>query len=185
MWCDTAYNLTKFIILHSHWTEHCHWTFFTKKTKQMNICYAPNCAQFCNALKTSRNSNCPQSNEVWWKFFFLGKICQYHRKRVRDLQNSFLFAFRVLLKYIHNLEIKMFFQNSGNSFTLYCLIYAWLKFYVNIMRFSKAATQRGSLVKVFWKCAANLQETTHAEVWFQESCKAILMKPHLGMDVLL
>ena len=82
-------------------------------------------------------------------FFFWGKICQYHRKRVRDLQNSFLFAFRVLLKYIHNLEIKMFFQNSGNSFTLYCLIYAWLKFYVNIMRFSKAATQRGSLVKVF------------------------------------
>ena len=88
-------------------------------------------------------------------------------------------------KYIHNLEMKMFFQNSGNNFTLYCLIYAWLKFYVNIMRFSKAATQRGSLVKVFWKCAANLQETTHAEVWFQESCKAILMKPHLGMDVLL
>lgn len=52
-------------------------------------------------------------------------------------------------KYIHNLEMKMFFQNSGNSFTLYYLIYAWLKFNVNIMRFSKAATKRGSLVKMF------------------------------------
>ena len=28
------------------------------------------------------------------------------------------------------------------------------------------------LEKVFWKYIANLQENTHAEVWFQQSCKA-------------
>ena len=32
---------------------------------------------------------------------------------------------------------------------------------------SEAAVQRCSLEKVFWKYAANLQENTHAEVWFQ------------------
>ena len=31
----------------------------------------------------------------------------------------------------------------------------------------EAATQRCSKEKVFWKFAANLQENTHAEVWFQ------------------
>ena len=32
---------------------------------------------------------------------------------------------------------------------------------------SEAAAQRGSSEKVFWKYAANLQENTHVEVWFQ------------------
>ena len=35
----------------------------------------------------------------------------------------------------------------------------------------EAATQRCSEKKVFWKYAANLQENTHAEVWFQLSYK--------------
>ena len=33
--------------------------------------------------------------------------------------------------------------------------------------FSGAALQRRSYKKVFWKYAANLQENTYAEVWFQ------------------
>ena len=32
---------------------------------------------------------------------------------------------------------------------------------------SEAATQRCSQEKLFWKYAANLQENTRAEVWFQ------------------
>ena len=32
---------------------------------------------------------------------------------------------------------------------------------------SEAALQRCSWEEVFWKYAANLQENTHAEVWFQ------------------
>ena len=32
---------------------------------------------------------------------------------------------------------------------------------------TEAAFQRYSLEKVFWKYAANLQENTHSEVWFQ------------------
>ena len=35
------------------------------------------------------------------------------------------------------------------------------------VQFAEAATQRCSWKKMLWKCAANLQENTHAEVWFQ------------------
>ena len=36
-----------------------------------------------------------------------------------------------------------------------------------VLYLSEAARQRCSLEKVLWKYAANLQENTHAEVWFQ------------------
>ena len=32
---------------------------------------------------------------------------------------------------------------------------------------TEAAAQRCSMKKVFWKYAANIQENSHAEVWFQ------------------
>ena len=32
---------------------------------------------------------------------------------------------------------------------------------------TEAAIQSGSYKKLFWKYAANFQENTHAEVWFQ------------------
>ena len=38
---------------------------------------------------------------------------------------------------------------------------------------------------MFWKHAASLLESTHVKVWFQESCKATLLKSHLSMGVLL
>ena len=41
------------------------------------------------------------------------------------------------------------------------------------------------LVKGVWKYAADLQENTHAEVWFQQSCKATLLKLQFGMGFLL
>ena len=57
--------------------------------------------------------------------------------------------------------------------------------YINKPLLSEAALQRRSLEKVFWKFAANLQKNIHAEVWFQYSCFAILLKSHIGMGVLL
>ena len=39
--------------------------------------------------------------------------------------------------------------------------------------------------KLFWKCAANLQESTNDEVQFQQSCKATFLKSHFGIGVLL
>ena len=46
---------------------------------------------------------------------------------------------------------------------------------------SETAVQRCSYEKVFWKYAINLQENTHAEVWFQKSCFAL----HFNMGVFL
>ena len=36
---------------------------------------------------------------------------------------------------------------------------------------TEAALHRCSYKKVFWKCAANLQENTHAEMWFNKVAK--------------
>ena len=49
---------------------------------------------------------------------------------------------------------------------------------------TEAAVQKCSLKKVFWKYAASLRENTHAEAWFQKSCKATLLKSYFGMSVL-
>ena len=38
---------------------------------------------------------------------------------------------------------------------------------------------------VIWKYAANLLENNYAEVWYQQSCKANLLKSHFGMGVIL
>ena len=48
-----------------------------------------------------------------------------------------------------------------------------------------AARQRFSSEKVLWKYAADLQENTHTEVWFQWSWKVTLLKSHFDMGVLL
>ena len=47
------------------------------------------------------------------------------------------------------------------------------------------ALHRCSYKKVFWKYTAKLQEITHAEMRFQWSCKATLLKLHFAMGVLL
>ena len=45
---------------------------------------------------------------------------------------------------------------------------------------------RGAFSKnVFWKYTANLQETTYADVWFQQSFFATLLKSYFGMGVFL
>ena len=54
-----------------------------------------------------------------------------------------------------------------------------------ILEASEAAIQRCSSEEMFWKYAANLQENTYTEMWFQQSCFASLLKSHFGMSVLL
>ena len=49
---------------------------------------------------------------------------------------------------------------------------------------SEITLQRCSYEKVFWKYAANLLENTDAEVWFQWSSFATLLKLHFGMRAL-
>ena len=50
---------------------------------------------------------------------------------------------------------------------------AFADFHWDIFRYvSKAALQRCSYEKLFWKYAVHSQENTHAEVWFQSNCKA-------------
>ena len=50
--------------------------------------------------------------------------------------------------------------------------------------FTEGALQRCSYKKAFWKYAANLQENTHAEMWFQQSYKVTLLKSHFVRGVL-
>ena len=54
-----------------------------------------------------------------------------------------------------------------------------------IFKSAEAAVQSCPLEKVFGKYAANLQKNTHDEVWFQQSCFAILLKSHLGIVAIL
>ena len=49
----------------------------------------------------------------------------------------------------------------------------------------KAAVKGCYKEKLFWKYAANLQENTYAEVWFQLSCLANLLKSPFSIGVLL
>ena len=49
----------------------------------------------------------------------------------------------------------------------------------------EAALQRYLQEEVLWRYTAYLQENTHAEVRFQYSCFAALLKSHFGIGVLL
>ena len=53
------------------------------------------------------------------------------------------------------------------------------------MPFMKMIKEMYRSSPVFWKYAANLQGNTHANMWFQESCNATLLKSHFGMGILL
>ena len=43
-------------------------------------------------------------------------------------------------------------------------------YYLIYLQIPEAAFERCSKEKVIWKYAANLQENTHVEAWFQQSC---------------
>ena len=62
----------------------------------------------------------------------------------------------------------------------------WVKEMNKQVSYIQKQPPRGVLrKKVFWKYAANVQENTHAEVWFQQSCFPTLLKSHFGLVVLL
>ena len=55
-----------------------------------------------------------------------------------------------------------------------------------ILLTAEAALQMCFFYKIkFWKYATNLQENTHAEMWFQWSYKATLLESHFCIGVLL
>ena len=58
------------------------------------------------------------------------------------------------------------FVTRVESYTMKMIVFVWNEV-IKEDQHSEAATQRCSLEKVFWKYAANLQENTHAEGWFQ------------------
>ena len=64
----------------------------------------------------------------------------------------------------------------------------WVKYRMFNLKFQKPNNRCSPpevfLGKVFWKYAANLQETTHAKVRFHQSFFATLLKSHFGMGVI-
>ena len=61
----------------------------------------------------------------------------------------------------------MLLENSNQQITFYRLIVTLENVERPHEKNAEASLQRYSLEKVFQKHAANLQEHTHAEVWFQ------------------
>ena len=49
--------------------------------------------------------------------------------------------------------------------------------------FTEASLHRCSYKMMFWRYAANIQENTHVEEWFQWSSKATLLKSHFGCSL--
>ena len=61
----------------------------------------------------------------------------------------------------------------------------WLCMVSKLKSKSRSSPPEVSLGKCVLKKAANLQENTHAKVWFKESYLATLLKLHLGIDAVL
>ena len=66
---------------------------------------------------------------------------------------------------------------------------SWCEIYCKIVQskhdFSEAYFQRCFYKNVFLKYTAKLRENTHAEVQFQQSCKATLLKSHFCIGALI
>ena len=109
----------------------------------------PNGFKFRNAFATSASSNYPNSNEVCLKFCvfiaFLSILIRVpaipqqtfvlillkKKKKKKILANFLLSTFRKFSEF----EYKTHY--AGHSFALYYLVFAWVKFHVNIMRFTR------------------------------------------------
>ena len=87
---------------------------------------------------------------------------------LRRAQKHFLKSLRLVWRYYWNLETQASFP-SGCCWLNWSLKRRGEKPERHRMEWclaSKAATQRCSYEKIFWKYAANLHENTHVEVWF-------------------
>ena len=65
--------------------------------------------------------------------------------------------YRLVLAFLFDRYLLIIYTNSKDA----------IKCMLNDNQDAEEFTQRCSWEKVFWKYAANLQENTHAEVWFQ------------------
>ena len=97
-------------------SKHCCRTFFTKNYR-MSCKLLPNCAQLRNALYTSRRSNFYSTSKTFFrdsprKLPFFGFI---KKKFYPKLFVEYFY------RNIHNLGIKLFYQNGGHSIVLYYL----------------------------------------------------------------
>ena len=82
-------------------------------------------------------------NFVFVRFFSISKkVCQRFSKEApvlillpkKSISPQFFVEYH--WKNIYNLRLKMFYRNCGISFVLYYLIFLWIKFHANIMRFT-------------------------------------------------
>ena len=119
-------------------------TFFHKKLQK--VCHA-NCSRVVSSFPTpSRLLGAPTiinqmrfvGNFVFGKFYSISKKDWprfYKRASVLVLLEKEIspqFFVQYFYKNIHNLGIKMFYQNSEHTFVLYYLIFALVKIHVNI-----------------------------------------------------
>ena len=108
--------------------------------------------------------NADQNNSEYGTFY---AVLAYRKKTAMQLFNNYV-SFKFLQKFLLEICCIVVFDISRTWFL-----------------FTEPVLQRCSEEKVFWKYAVNLQEDTHAEVRFQCSCSANLLKSHFGMGVLL
>ena len=139
---DSAHNSTKFIISSKFTLQILLLNIFHKKAIEYYSCkLLPNCVQFRNALENFRSSNYPKSNDICLNFLFCS-FSQYLKSVSAVLQKSFRFGFitkkrfspqffaECFIKNIHNLKVKMLYQNREHTFVLvlYYLIFTGEKF---------------------------------------------------------
>ena len=102
-------------------SKYCHWTFLIKSIEYLSLKLFQNLVQFLNALKISRSSNWPKSNVVqnfvFVRLFSISKIVYPQFKQTNKQTNKK--------------------TNKNLQKYSYCLIFAWVKTYVNIMRFAR------------------------------------------------
>ena len=83
------------------------------------------------------------------------------------------------------MEIEIPVTSKQIEFRFFDLLAFSIKHWRLTAEINRRAIQRYFQEKVFWKYAATLQENTNAEVQFQQSYFATLLKSHFRMGVLL
>ena len=82
-------------------------------------------------------------NFVFVKFFSLSEnVCHRFSKNASEKWFPPHFFTEWFHNKIHNLRIKMFYQNHRHNFVLYYLIFVWVKFHVNIIRFTQLGAHK-------------------------------------------
>ena len=124
----------------SSYSKYCNWTFFIKNYWIFVSRLFSNCSKSRNALKTSRSYiSVFFSNFVFVKFFSYLKNCFYNSVLIllQKKEKSPHFFVKRFYKTIYNLRISMFYQNREQSFILYYLVFARVRFHVTVIRITQ------------------------------------------------